>query len=107
MDVDRLDCTRRSLDQLSRRDYGLVVLDAGDQDPVAFVNELSRRLATKQRHECSVVVCRDPEPVSPAIEHFIQRLGAPTVERPVSAAALMAAIITQGDPELPPVLATG
>lgn len=107
MEVDRLDCTRRSLDQVSRRDYGLVVLDAGDQDPVAFVNELSRRLATRQRRECAVLVCRGPEPASPAIEHLIQRLGAPTVEHPVTGAALMAAIAALGDPELPPILAAG
>lgn len=108
MEVDRLDCSRRSLDQVSRRDYGLVVLDAGDRDPVAFVNELSRRLATKQRHECAVVVCRGPEPVSPAIEHLIQRLGAPTVERPVTGSVLMAAAVTRlGAGDLPPVLAAG
>ncbi len=107
MEVDRLDFSRRSLDQVSRRDYGLVVLDAGDQDPVAFVNELSRRLATRQRRECAVIVCRGPEPASPAIEHLIQRLAAPTVERPVSGAMLMAAITTMRDPELPPILAAG
>ncbi len=107
MEVDRLDCSRRALEQVSRRDYGLVVLDAGDQDPVAFVNELSRRLATKQRHECAVLVCRGPQPASPAIEHLIQRLGAPTLERPVSGAALMAAVTKLTDGELPPILAAG
>ena len=107
MEVDRLDCSRRSLEQVSRRDYGLVVIDARDQDPVAFVNELSRRLATKQRHECAVLVCRGPEPASPAIEHLIQRLGAPTIERPVSGSALMAAVTTLGDGELSSVLVAG
>ena len=107
MEVDQLDCTRRSLEQVSRRDYGLVVVDARDQDPVAFVNELSRRLATKQRHECTVVVCRGSEPASPAIEHLIGRLGARSVERPISGSALMAAVTTPEQRPLRSAVAAG
>lgn len=98
-EVDRLDSSRASLDRISRRAYGLVVMDAREDDPVAFVNELARRLVAKQRSECAVLVVRDPGDVTPALEHLTQRLGAPTVVRPVDAAGFMAAITSLGDGE--------
>lgn len=98
-EVDRLDSSRASLDRISRRAYGLVVLDARDDDPVAFVNELARRLTAKQRTECAVLVCREPGEVTPALERLTQRLGVPSVIRPVEAASFMAAVTALGDRE--------
>jgi hypothetical protein len=98
-DVDRLDPSRRSLDQLSRRDYGLVVIDARPDDPVAFVNELARRLGSSRRRECTLVVCHDPGPLSPALEHLVRRTGARAVPRPVEGERFMDAVrrATGGD----------
>jgi hypothetical protein len=91
-DVDRLDPSRRSLDQLSRRDYGLVVIDARPNDPVAFVNDLARRLGSPRRRECALVVCHDPGQLSPALEDLVRRTGARAVLRPVDGVQFMEAV---------------
>ena len=98
-DVDRLDLSRRSLELISRRDYGLVVVDARPDDSVAFVNELTRRLASSRRRECMVVVRHDPEPMSPALEHLVARTSAEPVLRPRGADGVMEAIrrASEGD----------
>ena len=105
VEVDRLDVTRRSLDCVSRRDYGLVIIDARAQDPVAYLNELARRLHMKRRRECSILVCHGADGPSPAVERLIRRLGAPSVRRPVDASVLMAAVTAGSDAELEGVVA--
>lgn len=101
-DVDRLDLARRSLDLISRRDYGLVVVDARAEDSVAFTNELTRRLASSRRRECVVLVCHGPEPMSPALEHLVARTGAEGVPRSHGADEFMAAVRRAGDGGLVP-----
>ncbi|MBW3612502.1 MAG: hypothetical protein KY392_01420 [Chloroflexi bacterium] len=101
-DVDRLDLSRRSLDQVGRRDYGLIVVDTRPGDPVACVNELTRRLAAPRRRDCSVVVCHDPEPVSPAIEHFLRGTRAIDVTRPIDPDGFVEAVRRASDGELVP-----
>lgn len=101
-DVDRLDLSRRSLDQVSRRDYGLIVVDARPDDPVACVNELTRRLSSKGRRDCTVVVCHDPEPLSPALDHFLRGTRAADVPRPVDAGRFMDAVRRAADGDLVP-----
>lgn len=98
-DVDRLDLSRRSLDQVSRRDYGLVVIDARPGDSVAVVNELTRRLSSSRRRESVLMVCHDPEPLSPALEHLLRRTGAAGILRPYDADRFMKAVrvATDGD----------
>jgi hypothetical protein len=98
-EVDRLDLTRRSLDLVGRRDYGLVVIDSRPDDSVAFINELERRLSAERRRECTVIVCHEPGPMSPALEHLVNRTGAEAVLRPFDANGFMATIRrgTDGD----------
>lgn len=92
VEVDRLDLSRRSLDLVSRRDYGLVVVDTRPGDSVAFLNELSRRLASSRRRECALVVCRDGGSIGPAVERFTRRTSAECVDRPLTPQLLMAAV---------------
>lgn len=101
-DVDRLDLSRRSLDLISRRDYGLVVVDARPDDSVAFINELTRRMASSRRRECMILVCHDAEPMSPALEHLIARTSAEAVLRPHGADGFMAAVRRASDGDLVP-----
>lgn len=91
-EVDRLDPSRRSLDQLSRRDYGLVVIDARADDSVAFVNELARRLATARRRDRAVVVCCNPNLMTPAIERLVGGTGAQCAPRPFDPRSFMGAV---------------
>jgi hypothetical protein len=91
-EVDRLDLSRRSLDQVSRRDYGLVVIDTRPEDSVAFVNELARRLGSSRRRDCALVVCHDPGPLSPGLEQLVNRTTAQGVLRPVDCDRFMEAV---------------
>lgn len=100
VDVDRLDLSRRSLDLIGRRDYGLVVIDNRADDSVAFANELSRRLGMTRRRGCAVVITRDGGPMSPTVEHLARRLDAACVTRPCDATSFMAAVMTALDGKL-------
>lgn len=91
-DVDRLDLSRRSLDQVSRRDYGLVVIDARAEDSVAFVNELARRLGSGRRRDRAVVVCCDTTQMTPAVERLIRGTGAQCAVRPLDSRTFMSAV---------------
>lgn len=97
-EVDRLDLSRRSLDQVSRRDYGLIVVDARPEDPVAFSNELARRLGSARRRDCALVVCHDAGPLSPSLEALVRRTGTEAVLRPIDPQHLMEAVqrVTDG-----------
>lgn len=98
-EVDRLNLSRRSLELVSRRDYALIVIDARADDSVAFMNELSRRLASARRRDSAIVVCHDAGPLTPALEHLLGRTGAEGVLRPLDADRFMLAVrrSTQGD----------
>ena len=100
VDVDRLDLSRRSLDLVSRRDYGLVVIDNQADDSVAFANELTRRLKMTRRRGCAVVIARDDGPMSPAVERLTSGLGAPSVTRPCDATSFMTAVMAALDGQL-------
>jgi hypothetical protein len=99
-EVDRLDLTRRSLDLVSRRDYGLVIVDSQPGDSVAFVNELQRRLASPRHRECAVIVCHEPGPMSPALEHLVKRTAAEAVLRPFDANRFMETVRRSTDGDL-------
>lgn len=96
-DVDRLDLSRRSLDHVSRRDYGLVVIDARADDSVAFVNELARRLGSGRRRDRAVVVCCDTTQMTPAIERLIRGTGAQCAVRPIDSRTFMGAVRSATD----------
>jgi len=100
VDVDRLDLSRRSLDLLARRDYGLVVIDSHVDDPLAFTNELTRRLALRRRRDCSVVLCHSQGPLTPGLEGLAEKLEARCVERPFDARQFMGSVsaAVEGEP---------
>lgn len=92
MQVDRLGLECRTLDLLVRRDYGLVVLDARADDPVALLNELGRRLAAARRRDVASVVVHGDGPVTPTLELLCAASEAPRVRRPFDVPTLLAAV---------------
>lgn len=91
VEVECLPLTIRSLDIVSRRDFGLVVFDAQTTDSIALLNELTRRLAGMQRRGNAVIVCHDPAVKGPSLEQLIAKARASGVPRPVSAMAILEA----------------
>jgi hypothetical protein len=93
MDVDELALGRRSLDIVSRRDLGVVIVDLHVDDPVAVLNELGRRLAMARRRGVRSVVCHSAGHTGPAIERLIMLSGATRVLRPYDAGTLINGVI--------------
>lgn len=90
--VDRLDFSRRGLDLVGRRDYGLVVLDAHPDDPVACMNQLARSLSSARRRDCAVVVRHAWDDPRPTLEQLIRLTRAVTVDGPLDADRVMGAV---------------
>lgn len=95
-DVDRLDLSRRGLDLLGRRNYGLIVLDAHADDPVAFMNQLARSLSSTRHRDCAVVVRHDSGDARPALEHAVRMTSASRMDGPIDAALLLEAVAEAG-----------
>ena len=93
MDVSELGLVRRSLDVVSRRDLGVVVVDLHVDDPVAVLNELGRRLAMARRRGLRSVVCHSAGHTGPAIERLVTLSGAKRVLRPYDAETLITGVI--------------
>ena len=91
VEVECLPLTIRSLDVVSRRDFGLVVFDAQTTDPIALLNELTRRLAGLRRRGTSIIVSHDPAAAGPSLEQLITKAGASGLARPVSPIAILEA----------------
>lgn len=91
VEVECLPLAIRSLDIVSRRDFGLIVFDAQATDSIALLNELTRRLAGMQRRGTAIIVCHDPAVRGPSLEQLIDKAGASGLARPVSAAAILEA----------------
>ena len=93
LEVETLDSTPRSLDRLSRGKFCVVVVDTDPSDPLAYCNELYRRLSTASRRMLPIVICSRPdEPVRPPIRELLGRPNVRMVERPTRPEALVAAI---------------
>ena len=93
LEVETLDSTPRSLDRLSRGKFCVVVVDTDPSDPLAYCNELYRRLSTASRRMLPIVICSRPdEPVRPPIRALLGRPNVRMVERPTRPEALVAAI---------------
>lgn len=102
LEVEPLDSTPRSLDRLSRGKFCVVVVDTDPSDPLAYCNELHRRLSTASRRLLPIVICsRSDQPVRPPIRELLGRPNVRLVERPTRPEALVAAIAdalrTSGD----------
>lgn len=93
IDVDPLPLTRRSLEVVSRRDLGLIVVDLHVDDPIALLNELGRRLSTARRRGVAAVVCHSAGHTGPAIERLAELSGATRVLRPHGAGALIDGVV--------------
>jgi hypothetical protein len=89
LDVDRLDASAMSLARLTRRDYGLVVVDVSEFDPLWFIGELTRRLVPIGRRGVPVVACVTPGAIGPGLQSLLVRVRAVTVERPFEASDLI------------------
>jgi hypothetical protein len=92
VEVDQLDTSRRSLDVIRRRDYGLVVIDSRVDDSLAFVNELTRRLGHGRRRDCTVLLCHREGPLTPSLEALVRSVGPHTLARPFDAHGFMQAV---------------
>ena len=93
LEVDTLDLSPRAMTRLSRGSYCLVVLDARRSDPLAYCNELVRRLSSPNRRQIPIVICADPgTELRPPLRSLLDRPAARLVERPVAGPGLGAAV---------------
>ena len=91
-EVERLPLDRRALNRLPRLGVSVVVVDSHASDPIALVNELTRRLGALAERGTPVVVCRSSGTSRPSTERLIQATAARTAERPFDASSLMVAV---------------
>jgi hypothetical protein len=96
-DVARLDLSPRSLMLLARRDWALVVADLRATDPLALVNDLTRRLAPVRRQQVPVVVVRDDGDLRPSLESLLMLAATASIVRPIHPVALLDALSGRAD----------
>lgn len=90
IDVECLDLTRRSIELVGSRDFGLIVADVRSGDPVALLGGLARRLAGARRRGVPILVAHGPEDGAlPAIESLVRHVDAERLTRPTDATALL------------------
>lgn len=83
----------RSLTRLSRGSYCVVVVDTDPSDPLAYCNEVYRRLSSAGRRQVPVVVCsRRNQPIRPPIRELVGRANVRIVDRPTPPKELVAAV---------------
>lgn len=93
LEVESLDPTPRSLNRLSRGTYCVVVVDTDPSDPLAYCNEVYRRLSTASRRQLPIVICSAPdEPIRPPLRQLVDRPNVRVVQRPMRAGDLVAAL---------------
>ena len=93
LEVEQLDSTPRSLDRLSRGKFSVVVVDTDPSDPLAYCNELHRRLSSASRRQLPIVICSAPDqPVRPPLRELLGRPNVRLIERPMRPEALVAAV---------------
>jgi hypothetical protein len=91
-DVERLDLSPRSLMRLGRRDWALVVGDLRPTDPLALVNDLTRRLAPVRRQQVPVIVVRDAGDLRPSLETLLMLAATASIVRPIHPVTLLDAL---------------
>lgn len=93
LDVEALDISPRSLGRLSRGSYCVVVVDTESSDPLAYCNEVYRRLSSASRRQMPIVICsRRDEPMRPPIRELVGRPNVRIVDRPTPPKDLVAAV---------------
>jgi hypothetical protein len=93
LDVEALDPSPRSLSRLSRGTYSVVVVDTDPSDPLAYCNEVYRRLSSTSRRLVPIVICSPPnQPIRPPIRKLVGRPNVRIVERPMRPDDLVSAV---------------
>ncbi len=93
LDVEALDISPRSLGRLSRGSFCVVVVDADPSDPLAYCNEVYRRLSSTGRRQVPIVICsRRNQPIRPPIRELVGRSNVRIVDRPTPPEDLVAAV---------------
>jgi hypothetical protein len=93
MDVEALDLSPRSLRRLSRGKYCVVVVDADASDPLAYCNEVYRRLSSSSHHQQPIVICSPPDqPIRAPMRDLVGRPNVRIVERPMRPDDLVTAV---------------
>ena len=93
LEVEPLDSTPRSLDRLSRGKYCVVVVDTDPRDPLAYCNELYRRLSSSSRRQVPIVICSPAaQAIRPPIRALLGRPNVRIVDPSARPEALVSAI---------------
>ena len=93
LEVEALDLSPRSLTRLSRGSYCVIVVDTDPSDPLAYCNEVYRRLSRTSRRQMPIVICSPPDqPIRPPIRDLLGRPNVRIVERPMRGDDLVAAV---------------
>lgn len=93
LEVERLDLSPRSMMKLSRGKYCVVVVDAGPSDPLAYCNEVYRRLNTASRRQLPIVICSaEDQPPRPPLRALVGRPNVRLVDRPARPDDLVSAV---------------
>lgn len=95
LQVEQLDGSPRAMARLSRGDYCLIVVDAGAGDPLAFCNELYRRLSRGRLSRVPLIIVREPgQRLRGPLAKLAGRPQAECLTRPMTPPAFMAGIST-------------
>ena len=93
LDVEALDPSPRSLSRLSRGKYCVVVVDADPSDPLAYCNEVYRRLSSSSRRQLPIVICSPPDQaIRPPMRELVGRPNVRIVKRPMRPDQLVTAV---------------
>jgi hypothetical protein len=93
LEVERLGCSAQAMARLSHTDYRLVVLDARPGDPLAFCNEVYRRLSRPERLGIPVLITADsPAELRGPLAQLAARARTHLLPRPATHAGLDEAI---------------
>ena len=93
LDVEALDLSPRSLTRLSRGNYCVVVVDTGPSDPIAYCNEVYRRLSSSSRRQQPIVICSpSDQPIRAPMRDLVGRPNVRIVERPMRPDDLLTAV---------------
>lgn len=104
--VESLEFNPRAMSRLSRGTYRLVILDTTEGDPLAYRNELARRLSGPARRHLPLVICHTPgDELRPPIATLAARDGARLLARPFDVPTLLrtveSVLLARSEPKLP------
>lgn len=93
LEVERLPLHPRAMSRLSRGAFRLIVLDAEETDPLAYCNEVYRRLSGPGRRQVPLVICIGAgQTLRPPLRRLADRPNTRVLDRPPGPAQLLEAI---------------